>query len=319
VLELDQPLLTLGRDPGSDVVLSDSKCSRRHAVIEQDADGFNVRDTGSANGIYLNNRRVERARLRPGDLLRLGEIVIKVLPEDDVAGTVVVVSDDLEEPSPAAGRARSLTTTEVDVPAAPLPVEPRPRAAVAGRAGPPPTRRAAPAEARAPEIAARQGRESSGPLPRPFTVGLLAALWLATSLLALAGGVFAVNRAAGATAYVGLAAGLLLAGLGSALAVGLWMRAGWARVLQIGLAGVGLLVCPFTPAAATVLFYLLRPEARLHFSTRRSGRGLTLDEAGAVSASSDTVFGLSLLAMTALGVLLSAGAWLAWKALSTGE
>src|SRR5262249_38501490 len=47
--------------------------SRRHAVIEVDAAGASLRDLDSANGTYVNDRRVEgEMRLKRGDYIRLG-------------------------------------------------------------------------------------------------------------------------------------------------------------------------------------------------------------------------------------------------------
>ena len=70
--EVDLPgKAVIGRDPSCDIVLSDSRCSRRHAVIEETADGLVIRDAGSANGIYVNGRRLERSPLSPGDTVRL--------------------------------------------------------------------------------------------------------------------------------------------------------------------------------------------------------------------------------------------------------
>ena len=39
--EVDLPgsLCIVGRDPGCDIVLNDSKCSRRHAVVEDTPEG----------------------------------------------------------------------------------------------------------------------------------------------------------------------------------------------------------------------------------------------------------------------------------------
>ena len=47
-------MATVGRDPSSDLVLNDPKCSRRHAVIEAGAEGITIRDSGSANGVFVN-------------------------------------------------------------------------------------------------------------------------------------------------------------------------------------------------------------------------------------------------------------------------
>ena len=88
-VELQGRLVVVGRDPSCDLVLQDVKCSRRHAVMEAGPDGIVVRDTGSANGVFLNDQKVERAPLKAGDVLRLGDSVVTVLP-DEVEGTVVM-------------------------------------------------------------------------------------------------------------------------------------------------------------------------------------------------------------------------------------
>src|SRR5262245_39962128 len=71
----------IGRDPSCDLVVHDVKCSRRHAVLETGPDGVTVRDSGSANGVFVNGQRIERAVLRPGDVISLGEVQITLLPE----------------------------------------------------------------------------------------------------------------------------------------------------------------------------------------------------------------------------------------------
>ena len=83
----------MGRDPSSDLVLNDPKCSRRHAVIETSADGITIRDSGSANGVFVNGKKTERSRIRDGDVIKLGDVVVTVLPEA-MSGTVV--AEDFE-------------------------------------------------------------------------------------------------------------------------------------------------------------------------------------------------------------------------------
>jgi hypothetical protein len=95
-VELEGTLATIGRDPTCDLVLNDPKCSRRHAVIEAGPDGLVVRDTGSANGIFVNGKKTERSALVEGDVVRLGDASITVLPED-VPGTLVMGPDEIEE------------------------------------------------------------------------------------------------------------------------------------------------------------------------------------------------------------------------------
>ena len=47
-------VISIGRDPSNDLVLSDSMVSRRHAILEQRDDVFVLRDNGSANGTLVN-------------------------------------------------------------------------------------------------------------------------------------------------------------------------------------------------------------------------------------------------------------------------
>ena len=67
--------ITVGRDPGNDVVIADPRVSSRHAwvgVIERKAI---LRDLGSTNGTFLNaqiDSPVSEAVLRPGDTIFFG-------------------------------------------------------------------------------------------------------------------------------------------------------------------------------------------------------------------------------------------------------
>ena len=66
-------VISIGRDPSNDLVLSDSMVSRRHAILEQRDDTFVLRDNGSSNGTLVNGDRVEREKtLRDGDLVAIG-------------------------------------------------------------------------------------------------------------------------------------------------------------------------------------------------------------------------------------------------------
>jgi hypothetical protein len=64
--------MVLGRSRECDVVVDDANVSRRHAELRSDGDGWRVVDLGSTNGIKVNRRRVEEARLRHGDRITLG-------------------------------------------------------------------------------------------------------------------------------------------------------------------------------------------------------------------------------------------------------
>lgn len=69
---------SIGRSLSNEVVLADTKVSRRHALIH--AHGlaeFRLVDLGSSNGTYLNGRRVSQpTRLDDGDQITIGDFVL---------------------------------------------------------------------------------------------------------------------------------------------------------------------------------------------------------------------------------------------------
>ena len=70
---LDSDITRLGRHPGSEISLDDITVSRRHAEVQRTEDGYAVADSGSLNGTYVNQERVEHATLRHGDELQIGK------------------------------------------------------------------------------------------------------------------------------------------------------------------------------------------------------------------------------------------------------
>jgi sulfite reductase (NADPH) flavoprotein alpha-component len=63
----------IGRDIGvATVVIDDQDVSRRHARIEMAGGELVVVDLGSTNGTYVNDQRVTRRALVPGDRMRIG-------------------------------------------------------------------------------------------------------------------------------------------------------------------------------------------------------------------------------------------------------
>lgn len=65
--------LTLGRAPACDVVVEDTKVSRRHARVVVEAGVAEIEDLDSSNGTLLNGKPVSRRVLRDGDVIQLGE------------------------------------------------------------------------------------------------------------------------------------------------------------------------------------------------------------------------------------------------------
>ena len=68
--------LVLGRVAACDVVVDDSKASRRHARLIAEAGVVEIEDMKSSNGTLLNGKPVERRMIRDGDEVRIGKTVI---------------------------------------------------------------------------------------------------------------------------------------------------------------------------------------------------------------------------------------------------
>lgn len=68
----------LGRDADCAINLADPSVSRRHArIIRRDDGSVVLLDGGSTNGTYLNERRVSSSHLNNGDILRVGNVLLK--------------------------------------------------------------------------------------------------------------------------------------------------------------------------------------------------------------------------------------------------
>ena len=72
VHELAAQVTTVGRSRENDIVVGDSNVSRQHAEILQEAGGYWVVDLGSTNGTQVNDKRIDRVRLLPGDRVVFG-------------------------------------------------------------------------------------------------------------------------------------------------------------------------------------------------------------------------------------------------------
>jgi hypothetical protein len=65
--------VVLGRSRDCDIQIEDANVSRRHAELRQEGTAYWIVDLDSTNGIEVNGRRVQRAKLEPGDSFTVGE------------------------------------------------------------------------------------------------------------------------------------------------------------------------------------------------------------------------------------------------------
>lgn len=130
--------LTIGRQPGCDIVLDDHKASRRHAVLHVAGSVVEVEDLGSSNGTLLNGKPVTRRMLRDGDEVHIGATVLRYVermaaPAAPASPAAAAADDDDldlfggEAPSPAPAPSAPMAAPR-PVPAAPAPVPPPPPA-----------------------------------------------------------------------------------------------------------------------------------------------------------------------------------------------
>jgi pSer/pThr/pTyr-binding forkhead associated (FHA) protein len=62
----------VGRHPESDIFLNDVTVSRHHCRFVVTGDKLRVEDSGSTNGTYVNEQRVDSAELHAGDEVLVG-------------------------------------------------------------------------------------------------------------------------------------------------------------------------------------------------------------------------------------------------------
>ena len=62
----------VGRDPECDIVITDARVSRQHAVLRLEDGHWVLEDTGSSNGTYAGDRRVDRIDVDGECQVRLG-------------------------------------------------------------------------------------------------------------------------------------------------------------------------------------------------------------------------------------------------------
>ncbi len=79
LLPLADGAMHVGRGLAAELRLDESSVSRRHAIIVPRPAGARILDDRSANGTFVNGRRVQQADLRDGDVIVLGRVVLRFL------------------------------------------------------------------------------------------------------------------------------------------------------------------------------------------------------------------------------------------------
>jgi pSer/pThr/pTyr-binding forkhead associated (FHA) protein len=92
----------IGRAPESDIRIDDDRVSRRHAVVRASADGWEVSDGGSLNGIWLDGKQVQRVTVPPGGVtVRFGGkdgVAVRLQPDGVTAAPESSGRPDIDHP-----------------------------------------------------------------------------------------------------------------------------------------------------------------------------------------------------------------------------
>lgn len=82
----------VGRDATCDLVLNQSRVSRRHVQFSIAGGRCVVKDLGSRNGTYLNGQQIEEAEMADGDRLILGRFLLRL--RCSIADNIVLTDDE---------------------------------------------------------------------------------------------------------------------------------------------------------------------------------------------------------------------------------
>jgi len=79
LIPLSGEVVHVGRGLAADLRLDDNSVSRRHAILVPRRAGARILDDRSANGTFVNGRRIQQAELQGGDVIVLGRVVLRYL------------------------------------------------------------------------------------------------------------------------------------------------------------------------------------------------------------------------------------------------
>jgi len=100
---------SIGRADDNDIILKNKGVSKHHAIIEKQGQFFVLIDTNSANGVYVNGKRIQRHTLKYWDEIQIFNHVVKFMALAKLPGEKADASDKSTD------RPQQEATMEVDI------------------------------------------------------------------------------------------------------------------------------------------------------------------------------------------------------------
>lgn len=94
---------TIGKSEGCDLVLRDGSVSRSHAEIRYEQGRYHIVDFDSTNGTFINEARVDSGQLTPGEIVRIGRVMLHFLPWEG-GGSGELLPSDADRFGPVLGQ-----------------------------------------------------------------------------------------------------------------------------------------------------------------------------------------------------------------------
>jgi len=102
--EVNVDRTTVGRIEDSTFQIADASVSSQHAEIVRQGADLLIRDLNSTNGTFINGEKISEAVLKPGQILRFGQVELKIDDGKPVSAAA---------PAPAAASKKSVDATLV--------------------------------------------------------------------------------------------------------------------------------------------------------------------------------------------------------------